>query len=452
MMMCGTLMNGKRGEGMQYAARLKAIASGGTVVLSDSLITLTGTNEVTLLLTASTNYRLDYPLYIGSDPKLTTAEQLKKIGSKSYKTLLKNHIDDYSAIFGKVSLNLSGNETDTIPTDRRLKNQTKNPDDFHLQEVYFQYGRYLLISSSREGSLPANLQGIWSNNIQTPWNGDYHTNINLQMNYWPADVANMGECFGPMADLIQSLLKPGEVTAAVQYSASGWCSEAITNVWGYTAPGEGTSWGMYVAGGGWLCHHIWDHYMFTLDRKYLERVYPVMLKAAQFYLDWLVKDPATGKLVSGPSTSPENQFVAPDGSLGSVCMGPSHDQEVLHELFTNVLEASRILSDDNTLLIKIANALSDLATPQISSDGRIMEWYEEFKETDITHRHVSHLYMLYPGNQIDPITNPELAKAARKSLEVRTDVGTGWSLAWKVNLWARLKDGDRAYQLLKNLL
>jgi alpha-L-fucosidase 2 len=189
-----------------------------------------------------------------------------------------------------------------------------------------------------------------------------------------------------------------------------------------------------------------------MDHKYLERVYPVMLKAAQFYLNWLVKDPATGKLVSGPSTSPENQFVAPDGSLGSVCMGPSHDQEVLHELFTNVLEASRILSDDNTLLIKIANALSDLATPQISSDGRIMEWNEEFKETDITHRHVSHLYMLYPGNQIDPITNPELAKAARKSLEVRTDVGTGWSLAWKVNLWARLKDGDRAYQLLKNLL
>jgi alpha-L-fucosidase 2 len=177
-----------------------------------------------------------------------------------------------------------------------------------------------------------------------------------------------------------------------------------------------------------------------------------MLKAAQFYLDWLVKDPATGKLVSGPSTSPENQFIAPDGSLGSVCMGPSHDQEVLHELFTNVLEASRILSDNNSLLIKIANALSDLATPQISSDGRIMEWSEEFKETDPRHRHVSHLYMLYPGNQIDPRTTPELASAARKSLDIRTDVGTGWSLAWKINFWARLKDGDRAYQLLKNLL
>jgi alpha-L-fucosidase 2 len=452
LMMYGTLMNGKGGDGMQYAARLKAVASGGTVVLSDSLITLTGANEVTLLLTASTNYKLDYPLYIGGDPKLTTAEQLKKTASKSYTTILKNHIDDYSAIYGKVSLNLSGNETDTIPTDRRLKNQSKYPDDFHLQEIYFQYGRYLLISSSREGSLPANLQGIWSNKIQTPWNGDYHTNINLQMNYWPADVTNMGECFGPLTDLIQSLVKPGEVTAAVQYNASGWCSEVITNVWGYTAPGEGTGWGMYVAGGGWLCRHLWDHYTFTMDKDYLKKVYPTMLKAAQFYLDWLVKNSESGKLVSGPSTSPENAFVGPDGSTGSVCMGPSHDQEVLHELFTNVLEASEVIKDTNPLLGKISSALSNLATPGIGSDGRIMEWSEEFKETEITHRHVSHLYMLYPGNQIDPVTNPDLAKAARKSLEVRTDVGTGWSLAWKVNFWARLKDGDRAYQLLKNLL
>jgi alpha-L-fucosidase 2 len=452
LLISGTLMNGKGGDGMQYAARLKAIASGGTVVLSDSLITLTGANEVTLLLTASTNYKLDYPLYIGSDPKITTSEQLKKTASKSYTTLLKNHIDDYSAIFGKVSLYLSGNETDTIPTDRRLKNQAKNPDDFHLQEIYFQYGRYLLISSSREGSLPANLQGIWSNKIQTPWNGDYHTNINLQMNYWPADVTNMGECFGPMTDLIQSLVKPGEVTAAVQYNASGWCSEVITNVWGYTSPGEGTNWGMYVAGGGWLCRHLWDHYTFTMDKDYLKKVYPTMLKAAQFYLDWLVINPLNGKLVSGPSTSPENAFVAPDGSTGSVCMGPSHDQEVLHELFTNVLEASEIIKDTNPLLGKVSSALSNLATPGISSDGRIMEWSEEFKESEITHRHVSHLYMLYPGNQIDPIANPDMAKAARKSLDVRTDVGTGWSLAWKVNFWARLKDGDRAYQLLKNLL
>jgi alpha-L-fucosidase 2 len=452
LMMYGALENGKGGDGMQYATRLRAVTSGGEVIYSDTLINVQGANEVVLLLTASTNYRQEYPAYTGSDPKQSTLFQLDKAGSKPYKTLLKSHIDDYAAIFRKVTLNLTDNTLDTIPTDRRLKNQAKNPDDFHLQEIYFQYGRYLLISSSREGSLPANLQGIWSDKIQTPWNGDYHTNINLQMNYWPADVTNLGECFGPFTDLIESLVKPGAVTAAVQYNSSGWCTETITNVWGYTSPGEGTSWGMYVAGGGWLCRHLWDHYLFTADRSYLERVYPVMLKAAQFYLNWLVKDPATGKLVSGPSTSPENPFIAPDGSTGSVCMGPSHDQEVISELFTNVLAASKIVNNNDPLLLNINEALNNLAAPGIGSDGRIMEWSGEFKETDIRHRHVSHLYMLYPGNQIDPQRTPELAAAARKSLDVRTDIGTGWSLAWKVNFWARLKDGNRAYQLLKNLL
>ncbi|MBP1666058.1 MAG: Alpha-L-fucosidase, partial [Bacteroidetes bacterium] len=452
LMMQGTLINGKGGDGMQYAVRLKAIAQGGRVVYSDSLISIQGADDVTMLLTASTNYTQEYPLYLGDDPKIKTLDQINIAASRPYPALLKRHTDDYSSIFNKVSLNLSGHKPDTVPTDIRLKNQLKNPDDFYLQEVYFQFGRYLLISSSREGSLPANLQGVWSNKIQTPWNGDYHTNINVQMNYWPAEVTNLQECFEPFSSLIESLVKPGEVTAAVQYDATGWCVEAITNVWGYTAPGEGTSWGMYVAGGGWVCQHLWDHYEFTMDLKYLERVYPVMLKAAQFYLDWLVKDPLTGKLVSGPSTSPENQFVAPDGSIGSICMGPSHDQEILYELFTNVLEASKILKDNNPLLPKIGIALNNLASPQIGSDGRIMEWSEEFKETEINHRHVSHLYMLYPGHQIDPLTTPDLAKAARKSLDARTDIGTGWSLAWKVNFWARLKDGDRAYQLLKNLL
>jgi alpha-L-fucosidase 2 len=452
LMMFGTLSNGKGGDGMQYAVRLKAIASGGKTVYSASQIDIQNADEAILVVTASTNYKQEYPNYLGADPKKTTLDQLNKAATKPYSTLLKNHINDYSAIFGKVSLNVSGVDADTIPTDMRLKNQAKQPDDLHLQEIYFQYGRYLMISSSREGSLPANLQGIWSNKIQTPWNGDYHTNINLQMNYWPADLTNLGECFEPAAKLIESLVKPGEVTAKVQYNASGWCTETITNVWGYTSPGEGTGWGMYVAGGGWICRHLYDHYLFTMDRKYLERVYPVMLNAAQFYLDWLVKDPKTGKLVSGPSTSPENAFIAPDGSRGSICMGPSHDQEVIHELFTNVLEASKVIDNKNALLPKIEQALQNLAAPKIGTDGRLMEWSEEFMETEVTHRHVSHLYMLYPGTQVDPLTTPELAKAARKSLEVRTDIGTGWSLAWKINFWARLKDGDRAYQLLKNLL
>jgi alpha-L-fucosidase 2 len=409
-------------------------------------------DEVVLMLTASTNYKQEYPNYLGADPKITTLEQLNQAASQSYAALLKNHTDDYIALFGKVTLNLTGNAPDTIPTDVRLKNQEKNPDDVRLQETYFQFGRYLMISSSREGSLPANLQGVWANKIQTPWNCDYHTDINVQMNYWPADVTNLSECYGPMTNLIESLVKPGEVTAAVQYKASGWCVHPITNVWGYTAPGEHPGWGMHVAAGGWLCQHLWDHYTFTLDQKYLERVYPIMLKSAQFYLDWLVKDPATGKLVSGPATSPENSFIAPDGSVCNMSMGPSHDQQILHELFSNVLKASKVINDSNPILPKIDAALKNLALPQVGSDGRLMEWSQEFKETEPTHRHTSHLYMLYPGNQIDPQTTPELAVAVRKSLEARTDIGTGWSLAWKVNFWARLKDGDRAYRLLKNLL
>lgn len=452
LLMTGILNNGKGGDGMQYAVRLKAVAAGGNVAYADSLIEVQNADEVVLILTASTNYKQEYPNYLGADPISTTLEQLNNASSKSIDSLLKNHTDDYSALFGKVSLNLSGAVADTIPTDVRLKNQEKNPDDLVLQETYFQFGRYLLISSSREGSLPANLQGIWSNKIQSPWNSDYHTNINVQMNYWPADVANLQECFNPFSELIESLVKPGTITANVQYGANGWCSQAITNVWGYTSPGEGVGWGMYVAGSGWICRHLWDHYTFTLDQKFLERVYPVMLKAAAFYLDWLVKDPETGKLVSGPSTSPENQFLAPDGSSCSMTMSPSHDQEIIFELFTNVLAAADIVKDSNPHLEKIKTALANLAQPQIGSDGRLMEWSKEFKEPDPTHRHVSHLYLLYPGTQIDVDKTPKLAAAARKSLETRTDIGTGWSLAWKVNFWARLKDGDRAYQLLKNLL
>lgn len=452
LLMTGTMDNGKGGDGMQYAVRLKAFTTGGNVAYTDNLMEVQNADEVVLILTASTNYKQEYPNYLGADPKITSLEQLSKATSKSYATLLKNHTDDYSALFGKVTLNLSGSAPDTIPIDVRLKNQEKNPDDLHLQETYFQFGRYLLISSSREGSLPANLQGIWANKIQTPWNCDYHTDINVQMNYWPADVTNLSECYGPMTDLIESLVKPGEVTAAVQYKASGWCVHPITNVWGYTAPGEHPGWGMHVAAGGWLCQHLWDHYIFTLDQKYLERVYPVMLKSAQFYLDWLVKDPVTGKLVSGPATSPENSFIAPDGSVCNMSMGPSHDQQILHELFSNVLKASEVINDSNPILPKIDAALKNLALPQIGSDGRLMEWSQEFKETEPTHRHTSHLYMLYPGTQINPQTTPELAVAVRKSLEARTDIGTGWSLAWKVSFWARLKDGDRAYRLLKNLL
>jgi alpha-L-fucosidase 2 len=265
-------------------------------------------------------------------------------------------------------------------------------------------------------------------------------------------MTNLSDCFMPLTELIESIVKPGERTAAVQYHAAGWCIHPITNVWGFTAPGEHPSWGLHVGAGGWLCEHLWDHFAYTLDTSYLRRVYPVMLGSARFYLDWLVTDPVTGKLVSGPASSPENTFIAPDGSKTQISMGPSHDQEVIHELFANILSAAKVLNDNDTLLKLIESAYANLALPGIGSDGRLMEWREEFQEAEPTHRHVSHLYMLHPGNSIDPDKTPELAAAARKSLDARTDIGTGWSLAWKVNFWARLHDGERAYKLLKNVL
>lgn len=452
LLMTGRLVDGKGGEGIRYAARVKALAKGGRVSYAGDRIEVEDADEVTLILVASTDHELEYPEYKGADPLATTAAQLGAAAARPYPQLLKRHVDDFSGLSRKAGLSLSGGGPDTVPTDARLKGQKDNPDDLRLQELYFQYGRYLLISSSREGSLPANLQGLWANKTQTPWNSDYHTDINVQMNYWPADLTNLGECYGPLANLIASLVKPGERTAAVQYRAGGWCVHPITNVWGFTAPGEHPSWGLHVGAGGWLCQHLWDHYLFTLDRAFLERAYPIMLGSARFYLDWLVKDPVTGELVSGPATSPENSFVASDGSVAQMSMGPSHDQEVIDEIFTNVLAAAEVLGDRDPLLPRIEAALKELARPKIGSDGRLMEWREEFQEVEPTHRHVSHLYMLHPGNRIDPQTTPDLAAAARKSLEARTDIGTGWSLAWKVNFWARLEDGDRAYRLLKNLL
>ena len=452
LLMTGTLSNGKGGDGMKYAARLKAISKGGSVTFLNGLMKVKDADEVLLLLTASADYKQEYPTFVGADPKITSMNQLAQAASTPYKELLKAHTEDYASLISQVKLNLSPNDLDTIPTDVRLRNQVIDPNDFRLQQTYFQFGRYLLISSSRQGSLPANLQGMWANTIQTPWNCDYHTDINIQMNYWPADLTNLEECHGPLTDLVESLVKPGQKTAEVQYKAKGWCIHPITNVWGFTAPGEHPSWGMHLGAGAWLCQHLWDHYSYTLDKKYLERVYPIMLESSRFYLDWLVKDPATGKLVSGPAASPENAFVAPDSSIAQISMGPSHDQQVIRELFTNVLAASGVLANKDPLLSKIDVALQNIAPPQVGSDGRLMEWREEFKETEPTHRHVSHLYTLHPGNGIDPQRTPALAAAARKSLDGRTDIGTGWSLAWKINFWARLKDGNRAYKLFNNLL
>lgn len=457
LIMRGALDDGKGGTYLNYMARLKAVARGGEVSCSDDALTVSGADEVILLLAASTDYRLDYPLYKGRDYVNITRRAIESAERKSYSALLKAHLKEYTPYFGRVSLNLGDADTDEddIPTDERLERVKRGGQDNRLCELVFQYGRYLLISSSRPGTMPANLQGIWANKVQTPWNGDYHTNVNIQMNYWPAEVANLSECQLPLFDLIASLVEPGHETARVQYGMDGWVVHPITNIWGYTSPGESSSWGMHPGGTGWLCQHIGEHYRFTGDKAFLQRMYPVLKGAVEFYLDWLTTDPKTGKLVSGPAASPENSFVAPDGSHAQISMGPTHDQQVIWQLFDDFGMASRELGVDDALVRRVAEAKDNLAPTKIGHDGRIMEWAEEFEEVEPGHRHISHLFAVHPGAQINMLQTPALAEAAGKSMDYRIAHGgghTGWSSAWLIIQYSRLMRGEQAKGSLDTVL
>ncbi|WP_316801840.1 glycoside hydrolase family 95 protein [Pedobacter nototheniae] len=452
LVMSGVLNNGKNGDGMHYKTYAIPQLTGGTLKADGNTLQITKATSVTIILTAATNYRLNYPDYTNvnfeSELNITT----KNAVAKNYELLRKRHVSDFSSFMNRSVLKLN-NSINSLPTDELMQKNVRSQNESALYGLYYQYGRYLLLSSSRKGSLPSNLQGIWANQIQTPWNGDYHTDINVQMNYWPAEVTNLSECQDQLVDLVSSLLEPGKHTAKIQYQMDGWVLHPITNVWGYTSPGEHPSWGMHVGGGGWICEHLWEHYAFTKDKHYLAKVFPILKEASKFYLDWLVKDPKTGKLVSGPSPSPENSFLAPDGAKVQISMGPTHDQEVIYELFSNTLKAANILKiNEKDFLQKIKDARKNLAGPKIGSDGRLMEWAEEFKELEVQHRHLSHLYALYPGNQITTDKTPELAEAVKKSLEARGDGGVGWTFAWKIALWARLKDGNRALTILNTQL
>ena len=454
LVMTGALNNGKAGDGLEYMTRLRAINKNGTVEYSDSAITVKNADEVVLLLSASTDYELEYPDYKGRDYKTVTQINIEEASEKTYDVLLNTHKADYQAYFNRVELNLC-NLPDTIPTDQRVSRFRETKNDNHLIQLVFQYGRYLLISSSRPGTLPANLQGIWANKIQTPWNGDYHTDVNIQMNYWPAEVTNLSEMHLPLFDLITSIVQPGSKTAHIQYNSKGWVVHPITNVWGYTSPGERASWGMHTGATAWICQHIGEHYRFTGDIAFLEKMYPVLKGAVEFYMDWLVTNPKTGKLVSGPAVSPENTFVAPDGSRSQICMGPAHDQQVIWQLFTDFIAVSKELAMEDEILNLVVEAKENLAAPKIGSDGRLMEWPEEFQEVEPGHRHISHLFALHPGSQINWEETSELTAAAKKSLDYRIENGgghTGWSAAWLINQYARLYEAEKALESLNTAL
>lgn len=449
-------------KGLSFAAQVKAYTKSGVIELSDNTLHILNASEVTILVSAATNYP---GLGKGAaDPSIDIldicSKTLAKAEKKTFEQLKHDHIKDYQQYYNRVSLNLKNSDiqASTLPTDKRIKlAKQKGYPDNGLISTYFQFGRYLLISSSRPGTLPANLQGLWAWQMKPLWNSDYHTNINLQMNYWPAEITNLSEMHMPLFDLSESLVNPGSKTAKAIYGARGWVVHHLTDIWGFTTPADGPQ-GIWPMGAAWLARHPWEHYEYTGDEKFLkDRGYPLMRGAAEFILDFLVEAPAgticEGKLVTNPSYSPENTYILPDGSKSMFTYGATMDMQIIHELLTNCISSCELLDCDKEFKVRYQEALERLAPVQISKKtGRIMEWAEDYEEAEPHHRHTSHLYGLHPSNQITTIATPELAEAARKTLNGRGDGGTGWGLAWKINMWNRLQDGNRAYTLLSNLL
>jgi alpha-L-fucosidase 2 len=437
--------------GVRYEARLRASAEGGAVSAAADGLRVEGARAVTLLLSAATDYR-------GGKPAAAAGATLERAAGRGYAALRADHVADHQHYFGRVRLSLGGaGVLDTLPTDARLARVREGGEDPDLTRLYFQFGRYLLLGSSRPGNLPANLQGIWNEHIDAPWSSDYHVNINAQMNYWPAEVTNLAELHEPFFYLVDRLRESGGRTARGVYGVEGFLAHHTTDAWWFTVPTGRAEWGMWVMGGAWSTRHLWEHYLFGLDREFLrERAYPALRDAAAFLLTWMVPHPETGRLVSGPAGSPENTFLTPDGERARLVMGPAMDQQIAWDVFTNLLEAAEVLGREDDFVRRVREARERLADPvRIGPDGRLLEWPEPFEEAEPGHRHVSHLYALHPGSQITLRDTPAEAAAARRTLEHRLAHGgghTGWSRAWLINFWARLEDAERAHENVQLLL
>jgi alpha-L-fucosidase 2 len=450
-------------RGMRFELRVKPLLDDGTVEVSDTQIAVSNATEVILLISADTSFNgFDRcPYSAGKDEHQLNLARLAKASQQGFAQLLKAHLTDFHHYFDRVSLSLNPTETDRsrLPTDQRLDAYTKGAVDSNLEALYFQYGRYLLISSSRTPGAPANLQGIWNKDVRPAWSSNYTTNINLEMNYWPVETANLSELFSPLNDLIRNMAVTGKQTAAHFYHARGWVLHHNSDIWAQSEPvgdfGKGDPmWAGWYMGANWLSRHLWEHYQFTGDRQFLADAYPIMKGAAEFTLDWLQKD-AQGQLVTMPSTSPENVYYYQQDNQrkqGTVTVASTMDMGISKDLFANVIAASTVLRTDEDFRAQLTAAKAQLFPFKIGGRGQLQEWYRDFDDVDPHHRHASHLFALYPGHEIAPFTTPELAAAARRSLELRGDDGTGWSLAWKVNMWARLLDGNHAYVLFRNLL
>lgn len=428
-------------ENLAFEARLQAVADGGKVTVTGNSITVEGADSATLILagaTAFVNYR-----DISGDPAARCQATLEGVKGKPFDAMLKAHVADFQRLFGRVTLDLGSSDAVSLPTDERLMRNPEKPDS-SLAALLFQYGRYLLISSSRPGDQPANLQGIWNELMDPPWESKWTCNINVEMNYWPAEVTNLSECHEPLFDLISDLMVSGAKTAKAHYGARGWVLHHNTDLWRGTAPIDLSFIGIWPTGGAWLCHHLWEHYLFGGDKEFLaKRGYPAMKEAAIFFVDYLVTDPGTGWLISTPSTSPE---------IGGLVQGPAMDHQLIRTLFANTAAAANLLGVDQEFASKLREMSRRIAPNRIGRHGQLQEWsLEDRDDPNEKHRHVSHLWALHPGAEITPAT-PDLFEAARKSLLFRGDDGVGWSLAWKINFWARLLDGDHAHQLIQKQL
>lgn len=433
---------------VKFQGRVAAKNTGGAVSVSNGIISIDKADEVTLYISIATNFK-NYK-ELTEDEVSKSQAYLEKAMVKDFAVIKKAHVAYYQKFFNRVSLDLGTNDAIRKPTNERIRDFSKQFDP-QLAALYFQFGRYLLISSSQPGGQPANLQGIWNDMISPPWESKYTMNINAEMNYWPAEVTNLSEMHEPFIQMAKELSVTGQETAKMMYGADGWVLHHNTDIWRITGPVDFAASGMWPTGGAWVCQDLWERYLYTGDQNYLKEIYPILKGAATFFLDFMIPDPKTGWLVVVPSCSPENTHAGGAGKA-TIAAGTTMDNQLVFDLFTNVIAATKIVSGDEALSKKLRQALAKMPPMQIGKHGQLQEWMQDWDNPEDKHRHVSHLYGLFPSNQISPFKTPELLQAAKNSLNYRGDESTGWSMGWKVNLWARLLDGDHAYKLLQDQL
>lgn len=428
-------------DGVLWGVSSLKIKTDGTVITTDGKLQITDASKATVYLSAATNY-VDFNDVTGTPEKIIS-ETLVNVQDQSFEFVKERHISDYQSLYNRFQISFGDNGKSKNPTDKRIADFSETPNDPQLVALYVEYARYLTIASSRPGTNPATLQGIWNDKLTPPWFSSYTTNINLEMNYWPVEMYNLSECHEPLFDLIEDLSITGAKVAKTHYNADGWIVHHNVDIWRGAAPVNASHHGIWLGGAAWLSSHIWEHYLFTQDKEFLKKRYPLLRNAALFYSQFLYEDPKTGYLISSPSNSPE---------IGGLVAGPTMDHQLIRALFKTTIEASKILDQDAEFTSTLQPKIDKIAPNQIGKHGQLQEWMEDKDNPENHHRHVSHLWAVHPGSEINFDETPDLMQAAKQTLEYRGDNGTGWSLAWKINFWSRFKDGDHAYKLLHKLL